>query len=92
MTGHVSSGEAGGLLEGLTRKWQGASMAQPGRPTSLAWRKSKFSEAGNCIEVARGELGILVRDSKGSEHMVASISVSAWSRFIGLIKENDLKI
>jgi hypothetical protein len=67
-------------------------MAQPGRPTTLAWRKSQFSEAGNCVEVARGERGILVRDSKEPESLVTSITIGAWHQFIELIKKNHLVI
>lgn len=62
-------------------------MGQTGRPMTLAWRKSKFSEAGNCVEVARSERWILVRDSKEPEFMTP-VTAGAWRRFIGLIKEN----
>ena len=31
---------------------------------SFNWRKSSFSEAGNCVEVSTHERSVFVRDSK----------------------------
>jgi Domain of unknown function (DUF397) len=48
-----------------------------------AWRKSSFSEAGNCVEV-RGRDGlILVRDTKLSvKSSPLFFSLSAWHEFV----------
>jgi Domain of unknown function (DUF397) len=50
------------------------------------WRKSSFSEAGNCVEVAdRGGL-VLVRDSKHAAGAgVLSFSLPAWREFIRVV-------
>lgn len=47
------------------------------------WRKSSFSEAGNCVEVAAQDKSVLVRDSKCEENGgILSVSSSAWRKFI----------
>jgi hypothetical protein len=56
-----------------------------------SWRKSSFSEAGNCVEVAdRGEL-VLVRDSKlAAVPGVLSFSLPTWREFIRAIDQVQL--
>ena len=48
------------------------------------WRKSSFSEAGNCVEVAAGLDGqVLVRDTKLSAGSnILSFSLPKWREFI----------
>jgi hypothetical protein len=55
------------------------------------WRKSSFSEAGNCVEVAGRAGMVLVRDTKLlAESSVLSFSPSMWREFIHVIGENRL--
>jgi Domain of unknown function (DUF397) len=52
------------------------------------WRKSTFSEAGNCVEVADREGIILVRDNKlFTESSVLSFSAPIWRQFIHTINK-----
>lgn len=47
------------------------------------WRKSSFSEAGNCVEVADLDGQVLVRDTKlSAASSVLSFSPPRWREFI----------
>jgi hypothetical protein len=59
--------------------------------TSSNWRKSSFSEAGNCVEVSTHERSVFVRDSKHKNpeeknEIILAISPSGWREFIQAIK------
>jgi Domain of unknown function (DUF397) len=56
------------------------------------WRKSSFSEAGNCVEVAIQEGGrlVLIRDSKNPNEGILAVSASAWQEFIHAILSNGI--
>jgi hypothetical protein len=50
---------------------------------AAAWRKSTFSEAGNCVEVADLDGQVLVRDTKLSAlSSVLSFPSFQWQNFI----------
>jgi hypothetical protein len=56
-------------------------------PSLLRWRKSSFSEAGNCVEVAIHGKSVLVRDSKReSGDGILTVSLSTWQEFIQTIQ------
>lgn len=59
--------------------------------STTTWRKSSFSEAGNCVEVAdRGDL-VLVRDTKlSARSAVLKFSPPQWREFIGALNEGLL--
>jgi len=59
-------------------------------PSAPIWRKSSFSEAGNCVEVAIQEELVLIRDSKNPNGGILSISASAWQEFIHAIRSNSI--
>lgn len=50
----------------------------------LKWRKSSFSEAGNCVEVAaiQGKSVLLVRDSKPGNDVILVVPSAAWQKFL----------
>jgi Domain of unknown function (DUF397) len=55
-----------------------------------AWRKSSFSEAGNCVEVADLDGRVLVRDTKlGAGSSVLSISLPRWHEFIAVVNQGS---
>jgi hypothetical protein len=64
-------------------------MAQMQRSSDRAWRKSTFSEAGNCVEVACEEHVVLVRDSMDCSGPVSEIPTSKWRTFITDVKAGD---
>ncbi len=50
--------------------------------SSLAWRKSKASDTGNCVEVAFGSESVLIRHSKNPSGPVLSFSRPEWAAFL----------
>jgi len=51
------------------------------------WRTSSYSESGNCTEVAAGDDGALVRDSKNKTGPVLRFPAAAWAAFTTTLKE-----
>jgi hypothetical protein len=58
----------------------------------LTWRKSSYSEAGSCVEVAFQEEtdSVYVRDSKNPGGAVLSFTSSAWIEFIEGLKTGQI--
>jgi hypothetical protein len=48
----------------------------------LVWRKSKASEAGNCVEVASGSESVLLRDSQNPSGPMLRFSHPEWIAFL----------
>ena len=49
----------------------------------LVWRKSSRSGAGNdCVEIALGEDGTVMRDSKNPQGDVLFVELTAWASFL----------
>lgn len=61
-------------------------MAESDQSTPLSWRKSTFSEAGNCVEVAHKGRSVLVRDSADPSSPISAYSIEDWQEFLTLIK------
>ncbi|WP_030857965.1 DUF397 domain-containing protein [Streptomyces sp. NRRL S-37] len=58
---------------------------------AVSWRKSSYSEGGadNCVEVAEALLTVVpVRDSKVPHGPVLRFPASAWTAFLGELKES----
>jgi Domain of unknown function (DUF397) len=49
---------------------------------SLVWRKSRASEAGNCVEVAFDSESVLIRHSKSPSGPMLSFSHPEWIAFL----------
>jgi hypothetical protein len=54
----------------------------------VGWRKSSYSETGNCVEVARGPYGVVVRDSKAPVGPRLRFGADAWSAFIDAVRDD----
>ena len=50
--------------------------------SSLVWRKSRASEAGNCVEVAFSGKLVLIRHSKSPSGPMLSFSPPEWIAFL----------
>jgi Domain of unknown function (DUF397) len=61
-------------------------------PPALRWRKSSFSESGNCVEVADNKTVILVRDTKNRDRAILSFPLMAWGDFIRKIRTNSTSL
>ncbi|MFJ7081612.1 DUF397 domain-containing protein [Streptomyces griseus] len=60
--------------------------------TLTGWFKSSYSGGGNgeCLEVARGHVGVPVRDSKAADGPAVVFSADGWSSFATALKNGDL--
>jgi Domain of unknown function (DUF397) len=54
--------------------------------TPVTWRKSSFSQGGDCVEFAYNSTRIFVRDSKDPYGHTLEFTVAEWAAFIGHIK------
>lgn len=65
----------------------------PANPTAAAglWFKSSYSAANNeCVQVARGNDWVAVRDSKDLGAGMAITSLRAWSQFVESLSPGDV--
>jgi hypothetical protein len=60
---------------------------------SSTWRKSSFSQGGDCVEWRYGASAVYVRTSKDLHSQVLEFSLREWQAFIDGVKsgETDLK-
>lgn len=58
--------------------------ANSGRPAELVWVKSSYSagDGGQCVEVARADTLVHVRDSKWTTGPVLTIASTEWTAFL----------
>jgi hypothetical protein len=59
---------------------------------NLAWLKSSYSEAGNCVEVASLGDQILIRDSKHRDGPMLNLSSSQWEEFLCAARDGRFDI
>ncbi len=63
---------------------------QPNRSETLIWRKSSPSaDAGNCVEVAKSERSVLVRDTREPSGVILDFSPAQWRGFVRRVKNED---
>jgi Domain of unknown function (DUF397) len=57
--------------------------------TDLKWRKASYSSNGGaeCVELATGTHGLVVRDTQDHTGPVLTFSADAWCRFTGQLKD-----
>jgi hypothetical protein len=55
----------------------------------LAWRKSRRCESNACVEWARTENGVALRDSKDPHGPVLHFSSPEWTHFVSGLKRQD---
>ncbi|GLI00420.1 DUF397 domain-containing protein [Phytohabitans aurantiacus] len=55
----------------------------------LAWRKSRRCESNACVEWARTDEGVALRDSKDPHGPVLRFSSSEWTHFVADLKQSD---
>ncbi len=58
-------------------------------PSSLRWLKSRTSGSGNCVEVARSEDHVCVRNSTDRSGSVLSFTVAEWRAFVTGVRSRD---
>lgn len=52
---------------------------------AASWRKSAFSEAGNCVEAGSGERAVAVRDTTDRGGTVLVFPAAVWAAFTARI-------
>lgn len=73
-------------VRGAGKMGSGHSAAEhAGEVRSLAWRKSRKSKQGDCVEVARFDDAVFVRDSKDRAGPRLQFTSDQWQTFIGEI-------
>jgi hypothetical protein len=61
--------------------------AQPNRDSILSWRKSRASGGGGeCVEVAKSESSVLVRDSGDPTGLTLELTRAQWRELVRHIK------
>jgi hypothetical protein len=56
----------------------------------LAWRKSTFSNSGDCVEAASGGESVFLRDSKDPYGPMLTLKSSEWSAFLVNVRNTEL--
>jgi hypothetical protein len=80
-----------GILRNERRTKDYYSMAtQPNLDSTLIWRKSRLSgESGQCVEVAKSESSVLVRDSGDQSGAVLELTSAQWLGLLRRIKNDE---
>lgn len=60
------------------------------REVGLTWQKSTYTDSGACVEVARPDGGVLVRDSKRRTGPRIPLQTAAWSALVDWAKSHQV--
>jgi hypothetical protein len=52
----------------------------------ITWRKSSYSQVGDCVEMALVSDGVLVRDSKNRDGSTLYIDTTEWCAVLSMVK------
>ena len=71
--------------------YQLGQLSQANQECALNWRKSRYSAGnGECVEVAKTEPYVLVRDSRNKTGTVLKVKAGPWQGFLSRIKSGDV--
>jgi Domain of unknown function (DUF397) len=60
--------------------------------TAVAWKKSKHSAAGNCVEVAFADNLVGVRDSKDPQGRTLTFTPAEWRAFVRGVRDGEFDL
>lgn len=64
---------------------------RPSGCSEISWRKSRASvRDGECVEIARLDASVLVRDSRDKNHQPLKLSITQWRWLMTRIRSGDL--
>jgi hypothetical protein len=61
------------------------------RERSLEWRRSSRCDAGQCVEAARVDDGVVVRDSKNPDGPILRFTNDEWTAFVAGVRYGDFE-
>jgi hypothetical protein len=61
------------------------------RGSTTTWQRSTRCDSGQCVEVARGDGHVLVRNSNQPD-TVLRLAADQWHRLVGAIKSGELGV
>lgn len=64
-------------------------MRSPHPPTGAAWRKSRASQSGNCVEITDTTDSVWVRDSKDREGPILAFTRHEWTAFLAGVRAGE---
>ena len=71
--------------------YQLGQLNQANQESALNWRKSRYSAGnGECVEVAKSELYVQVRDSRNKTGTVLKVKAGPWQGFLSRFKSGDV--
>jgi len=71
--------------------YQLGQLNQANQESALNWRKSRYSAGnGECVEVAKSELYVQVRDSRNKTGTVLKVKAGPWQGFLSRVKSGDV--
>ena len=56
---------------------------------AIEWHRSSRCAGGTCVEVARSDDKILIRDGKDPEGVALSFTEAEWEAFVNAVKANE---
>jgi Domain of unknown function (DUF397) len=63
-----------------------------GSHPTLRWRKSRASGSGNCVEVAKGNEFVFLRDSKAPQGPVLAFTAGEWNAFLAGVGADEFTL
>jgi|Tabmets5t2r1_1033131.scaffolds.fasta_scaffold136013_1 hypothetical protein len=64
----------------------------PSDPDVLVWQKSSLSNVTNCVEIARGQDLVLVRDTKDRDGPMLKFTLAEWNAFLEGVRNGEFDI
>ena len=60
-------------------------------PSGAVWRKSSYSGANGCVEVALSDAKVAVRDSKDRQGSVLVFTPAEWDAFVAGVRAGEFR-
>jgi len=58
----------------------------------ITWIKSSYCNSTSCVEVARREDHVLLRDAKDLDGPILTFTLSEWSGFLAAVRQGDFDL